>query len=71
MKFNRQRFIDETCGNLDAAMDCIDTLIDALNGYIIDDELSELHGCGCYGKNAMQQVLSRLKDKQIYWYLDR
>jgi len=71
MKFNRELFISETCGDLDTAFDCIDEIVDILNGYIVDDEMAEMHGAGCYGKHAKAQVLSMLKNKTIDEYIDR
>jgi hypothetical protein len=48
MKLNRAKFIDETCGNLDTAMNFIDYLLDLLSnhytmeaGDIKDSEISE------------------------------
>ena len=69
MKFNRVKFIDETCGNLDAAFDCIDEIINVLKDYIEDDNMADGHGC--YGKNAKSQVLSMFKDTTIDEYIDR
>ena len=70
MKFNRERFINETCGNLDGAIDCIDELISILNGYIIDDETSGLHDSGCYGKDARDIILKRIEVKSINEYIE-
>jgi len=70
MRFNRQTFLDETCGNLDVAFDCIDDLLSVLSGYIDDDEFSGMNGFGCYGKGAKAKILSLLKNKQINEFLD-
>jgi len=70
MKFNRSTFIDETGGNLDAAFNCIDELIDILNIYISDDELSGIHGSGCYGKRAETTVVKILKNKAVAEYIE-
>ena len=62
MKFDREKFVAETCGSLSAAMDYIDRLIGVLNDYIADDEYADMNGYGCYGKGAKGQVLKKIKD---------
>lgn len=57
MKFNRERFIDETTGDLGAAFDCIDSLIEMLNAL--------------YGKaNEERQLLKMSQSKPVGEYLD-
>jgi len=71
MKFNRSAFIDEGAANLDAAFNCIDEIIDILNIYILDDELSGIHGSGCYGKHAEAKVVGMFKNTAVDEYIDR
>ena len=71
MKFNRKLFIEETAGNLDAAFDCIDEVIDILNIYILEDDWAGMHGSGCFGKHASAQVLGMLEYKAINEYINR
>ena len=71
MKFNRKLFIDNTAGNVDAAFDCIDEIIDILNVYMLEDEAAEMHGAGCFGKHAAAQALGMLENKVINEYIDR
>ncbi len=68
MEFNRDKFND-TCGNMDALLDCVDELIGILNDYIGDDTISGGFGSGCYGKNAEEQVWGMMKDKNIEKYI--
>ena len=70
MRFNREKFVAETCGGLGASLDCIDCLVSVLAGYIRDDETAGLHGSGCYGKNAEEEIMSIIKDSVIEEYID-
>jgi len=69
MKFNRERFIDETSGDLGAAFDVVDALIAVLNRYIEDDEFANSIDEGCYGFPEMS-VKEHLHNSAVYEYLD-
>ncbi|NQU04257.1 MAG: hypothetical protein HQ589_08930 [Syntrophaceae bacterium] len=69
MKFDSEKFVTETCGSLNAAIDCIDNLIKVLNDYIADDEYADMNGYGCYGKGAKEQVLKKIKGVGIGEYV--
>ena len=70
MKFNREKFIGETCADVDAALDCIEELVDVINGFIGDDDAAGFHGGGCYGKHAEAQILSAIQNKQVGEYIE-
>ena len=69
MQFNKEKFILETAGSLEAALHIIDELVEALNKYISEDEVADCEGGGCFGRNAENQVMSFFKDKQAGEYL--
>ena len=70
MKFNRSMFLGETCGGLDAALDCIDDLLEIINEYIKDDIDNSMSGYGCYGKQAHSYIVHKLNKKPVGEYID-
>jgi hypothetical protein len=70
MRFNREGFIEETTGDLGAALDCIDALISALKTYCEEDEVAEGYGGGCYGKKAEATILKMLNNGPVGEYID-
>ena len=68
MKFDRQDFI-ERGEDLEVALEIIDDLVKALNGYIEDDGICSSMGQGVYGKEAELANMNFLKDTQAGDYL--
>ena len=69
LTFKREDFIDETAGNIGAAMDVIDDLVAILNAYMDDDDTAAGYGGGCYGKGAPTHVSKMLKRKHAGEYV--
>lgn len=61
MKLDREKFIDETCGSLDEAMNIIDGLLSTLDHYISNDESSGGNGYGCFC-NPQKEVEDYMKN---------
>ena len=70
MRFNREKFIDETCGSLDAAMDVIDNLVNVITFYINNDECAGGNGYGCF-TNPEKAVDNALRDNHIAEYFKK
>lgn len=72
MKFNREKFIEETSGNIGAALDVIEEILQMINGYCKDDEFATGHGQGVYGSayDAEKQLLSTVEDKFSSEFID-
>ena len=69
MRFNRERFIDETGGNIDALFDCIDVLTEVIDKYADDDNDAGGNGYGCYN-NPESTVKENIGKSVIAEYLD-
>ena len=69
MRFNRGRFLEETCGDLDALFDCIDVLTETLDKYIKDDNDAGGEGFGCYN-NPESSIREGMINSSIAEYLD-
>ena len=69
MKFNRERFLDETGGNLDALFDCIDVLTGVLDKYAEDDNDAGGNGFGCYN-NPEAAIKENMINSCVLEYLD-
>jgi len=69
MRFNRERFLEETSGNLDALFDCVDVLTEVLDKYVEDDNDASDEGFGCYN-NPEAVIKENMIGSCVIEYLD-
>ena len=48
MKIDRRKFMDETTGQLDAAFDAMDELLEFIDLYVEADTAASCNGFGCF-----------------------
>lgn len=68
MKFDREKFIDETCGNLDEAFEIIDNILSTLDHYIASDECSNGYGGGCFTE-PQNEIERCFRDNGVHGYI--
>lgn len=69
MLINREKYIDEYLMNIEKSFDIIDSLLNCLDEYIINDEIANGNGCGCYCE-PQNRIIEMLKEKDIFEYID-